>query len=234
MRRSLLRLAIPLREPFVTAGGVVSARELAVIRLEDDDGTPGIRRGRAAGALRRRERGRGGRRAARGAARARRAASGPGGLGAGGAGPADAPGGPAARRAVGRRDPREPDPAGRARRTRWRPPPSAGVRDGYSCFKVKVGLPDDARARGRGARGGGPVARAAGGRQRRVGGRRGRDGHLRRWPSTTSSWWSSRARTLEEMAEVRARVEVPLAADEPIAGAADVRRGDRARAHATR
>jgi len=30
--------------------------------------------------------------------------------------------------------------------------------------------------------------------------------------------------TLEEMAEVRARVEVPLAADEPIAGAADVRR----------
>ena len=30
--------------------------------------------------------------------------------------------------------------------------------------------------------------------------------------------------TLEEMAEVRARVEVPLAADEPIAGPADVRR----------
>ena len=30
--------------------------------------------------------------------------------------------------------------------------------------------------------------------------------------------------TLEEMAEVRAQVEVPLAADEPIAGAADVRR----------
>ena len=42
MRRSLLRLQIPLREPFVTAGGVVSARELAVIRLEDDEGTVGF------------------------------------------------------------------------------------------------------------------------------------------------------------------------------------------------
>ena len=41
MRRSLLRLSIPLREPFVTSTGVVAARELAVIRLEDDDGTVG-------------------------------------------------------------------------------------------------------------------------------------------------------------------------------------------------
>ena len=41
MRRSLLRLQIPLREPFVTANGVLAARELAVIRLEDDDGIVG-------------------------------------------------------------------------------------------------------------------------------------------------------------------------------------------------
>jgi len=41
VRRSLLRLQIPLKEPFVTAGGVVAARELAVIRLEDDDGRVG-------------------------------------------------------------------------------------------------------------------------------------------------------------------------------------------------
>ena len=41
MRRSLLRLQIPLKEPFVTAGGVVAARELAVIRLEDDEGRVG-------------------------------------------------------------------------------------------------------------------------------------------------------------------------------------------------
>ena len=41
MRRSLLRLQIPLKAPFVTSGGVVAARDLAVIRLEDDDGTVG-------------------------------------------------------------------------------------------------------------------------------------------------------------------------------------------------
>ena len=41
MRRKLLRLSIPLRDPFVTAGGVVSARDLVVLRLEDDDGLTG-------------------------------------------------------------------------------------------------------------------------------------------------------------------------------------------------
>ena len=41
MKRSLLRLSIPLKEPFVTAGGVVSARELVLVRIEDDDGTAG-------------------------------------------------------------------------------------------------------------------------------------------------------------------------------------------------
>nr|MBA3262077.1 hypothetical protein [Thermoleophilaceae bacterium] len=41
MKRSLLRLSIPFREPFVTAGGVVSARELVVLRLEASDGTVG-------------------------------------------------------------------------------------------------------------------------------------------------------------------------------------------------
>ena len=41
MKRSLLRLSLPFREPFVTAGGVVSARELVVLRLEGSDGTVG-------------------------------------------------------------------------------------------------------------------------------------------------------------------------------------------------
>ena len=41
MKRSLLRLSLPFREPFVTAGGVVSARELVVLRLEASDGTVG-------------------------------------------------------------------------------------------------------------------------------------------------------------------------------------------------
>ena len=45
MRRSLLRLAIPMREPFVTSHGVLVERELAVIRLEDDDGTVGFGEG---------------------------------------------------------------------------------------------------------------------------------------------------------------------------------------------
>ncbi len=42
MRRSLARLSIPLREPFVTAGGVVAARDLVLLRLEDDEGVVGF------------------------------------------------------------------------------------------------------------------------------------------------------------------------------------------------
>ena len=99
----------------------------------------------------------------------------------------------------------------------------AGVRDGYSCFKVKVGLPDDAE-------------RVAAVREA-----------IGPWPAlrvdANGAWAPDEAvaaiaalsahdlqlveqpcPTLEDMAEVRAQVEVPLAADEPIAGAADVRR----------
>ncbi len=41
MKRTLLRLSIPFRHPFVTAGGVVTARELVVLRLEGGDGMTG-------------------------------------------------------------------------------------------------------------------------------------------------------------------------------------------------
>ena len=41
MKRTLLRLAIPFRQPFVTSGGVVSERELLLLRLEGGDGTVG-------------------------------------------------------------------------------------------------------------------------------------------------------------------------------------------------
>jgi L-alanine-DL-glutamate epimerase-like enolase superfamily enzyme len=41
VKRTLLRLSIPFRQPFVTAGGVVSSRELVVLRLEGSDGTVG-------------------------------------------------------------------------------------------------------------------------------------------------------------------------------------------------
>ena len=222
MRRSLLRLAIPLRQPFVTSGGVVSARELAVIRLEDDDGRVGF--GEAAPlepydgvsvdqvveALREGPPERGAPPQARAAwelaeldlqmRRADRPLSEPW---------ADAipvnltlPAGP----------PEEVVAAA-----------EVGVRDGYSCFKVKVGLPDD---------------------EERVAAVREAVGP---WPAlrvdANGAWTPAEAvaaitalsandlqlveqpcATLEEMAEVRAQVEVPLAADEPIAGADDVRR----------
>lgn len=41
MRRSVVKLSIPLREPFVTASGVLAARELLLLRLEDEDGVCG-------------------------------------------------------------------------------------------------------------------------------------------------------------------------------------------------
>ena len=41
VERSVLRLSIPLKEPFVTSGGVVSERELLLLRLEARDGTLG-------------------------------------------------------------------------------------------------------------------------------------------------------------------------------------------------
>src|ERR671915_56328 len=41
VKRTLLRLSIPFREPFVTAGGVVTERELLLLLLEGSDGTVG-------------------------------------------------------------------------------------------------------------------------------------------------------------------------------------------------
>ncbi|MEK6229123.1 MAG: enolase C-terminal domain-like protein [Actinomycetota bacterium] len=220
MRRSLLRLSIPLREPFVTSGGVVSARELAVIRLEDDEGTLGF--GEAApletydgvtvddviDALR------------------------------DGPPPRGAP--PQARAAwelaeldlqARRRGRSLGEPGADAipvNLTLAAGPPeevaaaaAAGLKAGYSCFKVKVGLPDDhARVSA--------VREAVG-----------------PWPAlrvdANGAWSPAEAvraivalsvhdlelveqpcATLEQMAEVRGQVDVPVAADESIAGANDV------------
>jgi L-alanine-DL-glutamate epimerase-like enolase superfamily enzyme len=41
VKRTLLRLSIPIRQPFVTAGGVVTERELLLLLLEGSDGTVG-------------------------------------------------------------------------------------------------------------------------------------------------------------------------------------------------
>ena len=220
MRRSLLRLSIPLREPFVTSAGVVSARDLAVIRLEDDEGTLGF--GEAAPlesydgvtvdevieALREGPPRRGSPPQARAAwelaeldLQARRRGRSLGEPGADAipvnltlaAGP--------------------PEEVAEAA--------SAGLKAGYSCFKVKVGLPDDhARVSA--------VREAVG-----------------PWPAlridANGAWRLDEAvsaiaalsvhdlelveqpcATLEEMAQVRGQVDVPVAADESIVGADQV------------
>ena len=227
MRRSLLRLSIPLRQPFVTSGGVVSARELVVLRLRDDDGAEGY--GEAAPlepydgmttqrvlAALRNGRGENGPPQARAAEemarldlegrRSGRALGEPG---------ADAiavnrtlPAGPPAEVAAAAKE---------------------GVRQGYSCFKVKVGLPDD-------------VERVAAVREA-----------IGPWPAlrldANGAWSTTQAveriatlepfdvqlveqpcRTLDELAEVRPLVGVPIAADESVTTPDDVRAAAEARA----
>ncbi len=222
MRRSLLRLSIPLREPFVTSAGVVSARDLAVIRLADDDGTEGW--GEAAPlesydgvsvdevieALREGPPPRGSAPQARTAwelaeldLQARRRGKPLGEPGAD-AIPVNTtlPAGP-------------PEEVAEAA--------AAGLRAGYSCFKVKVGLPDD-------------VDRVAAVREA-----------IGPWPAlrvdANGAWTPGEAATrltslepfdlqlveqpcatLEEMAELRPRIGLPIAADESIHSAEDVRR----------
>ena len=222
MKRSLLRLRIPLSTPFVTATGVVAERELVAVRLEDDEGTCGW--GEAAplepydgvavddvwDAL------------------------------AGGPPARDAP--PQARTAwelseldlqMRRRGRALGEPGADAipvNMTLPAGPPdevagaaAAGLRDGYSCFKLKVGLPDDVErvAAVRAALGTWPALRIdANGT----------------WEAQEAVEWIGQlagfdlelveqpCATLEELAEVRARVETPIAADEPIRTADDVRR----------
>ena len=140
IQRSVLRLSIPLKDPFVTANGVVSARELLLLRLEARDGIvghgeaapfepyDGVPLEQAAAAL----------------------------TGGGGRRP------PQARAAeeIARLDlhaRQEERPIAEPRKdalpvnmTLAAGPPEevadkarAGLRDGYACFKLKVGLPDD-------------------------------------------------------------------------------------------
>jgi L-Ala-D/L-Glu epimerase len=218
VKRSVLRLSLPLREPFVTSGGVVSARELALLRIEDDDGVTGygeaaplevydgvsldavveelsaeaaaLPQARAAEELARLD---------LQARREDRALGEPG---------ADAI---VVNRTLGGGPPGEM--AGRAREA---------VREGYSCLKLKVGLPDD-------------LERVAAVREA-----------IGPWPAlrvdANGAWSVDEAReaiaalapydlqlveqpcrTLEELALLRAEVEVPLAADESITGPDDVR-----------
>jgi o-succinylbenzoate synthase len=220
VRRSLARLSIPMREPFVTAGGVVAERELVLLRLEDEDGvvgygeaaplTPydGVEMDDVVAALLEHPAG-GGPPQARTAEemalldlQARRA-----GLPVGEPGAEAIPvnktlaGGPPA------------EVAARA---------EEGVREGYSCFKVKVGLPDDAErvAAVREAVGPWPAIRidanGAWSPEQAV-------AAIERLAAYDLQLVEQPCRTLEEMAEVKAAVGVPVAADESVATPADVR-----------
>lgn len=221
MRRSLLRLRIPLKEPFVTAGGVLSARELAVIRLEEDDGTVGW--GEAAplepydgvsledviDSLR--------------------------------DGPPPRGSAPQARAAwelaeldlqMRRRGKPLGEPGADAIPVNWTLPAGppqevaaaaeAGRRKGFSCFKLKVGLPDDDErvAAVREAIGSWPALRV--------------DANAAWRPEEAIEAIAALERhdlqlveqpcaTLEDLAEVSRAVSVPIAADESITGANDVR-----------
>jgi o-succinylbenzoate synthase len=220
VKRSLARLSIPLREPFATAGGVVAERELVLLRLEDDDGavgfgeaaplTPydGVTMDEVLAALRN--------------------------------GDGD-PGPPQARAAeeLARLD-LEASRAGRAigepgadaivvNRTLAGGPPAEvaeraaeGVREGYSCFKVKVGLPDDDErvAAVREAVGPWPAIRidanGAWSSEEAI-------NAIERLSAYDLQLVEQPCATLDEMAAVRDAVEVPIAADESVATPADVR-----------
>jgi L-Ala-D/L-Glu epimerase len=221
VKRSLSRLSIPLRVPFATSAGVVAERELLLLRLEEDDEVgygeaapfepfDGVSVEEVTAALTGDASGeqvpphaRSAREMAMMDLAARRKGR-----------PIGEPG--AERIAVNRTLPAGP-PEEVAQRA------AEGAAAGYSCLKLKVGLPDDADRVA--------AVRAA----------------IGPWPAlrldANGAWTAAEAietirrlepfdlelveqpcETLEELAEVRRAVDVRIAADEPIAGVADVRR----------
>lgn len=220
IKRSVLRLSIPLKEPFVTANGVVSARELLLLRLEARDGSvghgeaapfepyDGVPLERALAAL----------------------------TGGGGRRP------PQARAAeeLARMDlhaRQEERPLAEPRRdalpvnmTLAAGPPDevaerarAGLREGYACFKLKVGLPDDAErvAAVRAAVGPWPALRVDANGAWSV------DEAVRAIRAIEEhdlELVEQPCRTLRELAAVRQRVSTPIAADESVASLRELRR----------
>ena len=220
IHRSVLRLSIPLKEPFVTSNGVVSARELLLLRLEASDGTvgygeaapfepyDGVPLDQAAAAL----------------------------TGGGGRRP------PQARAAeeIARLDlhaRQEERPLAEPHKdalavnmTLAAGPPEevaerarAGLRDGYACFKLKVGLPDDADrvAAVREAIGPWPALRVdANGAwtvDEAVHAIRGIEGNDLEFVEQPCG-------SLRELAEVRQRVSTAIAADESVSTLRELRR----------
>jgi L-Ala-D/L-Glu epimerase len=218
--RSVFRLSIPLRKPFVTSGGVVTARELLLLRLEASDGSvgygeaapfepyDGVPLERAVAAL----------------------------AGAGGRRP------PQARAAeeIARLDLRArqdgrplAEPVKESlpvNMTLAAGPPSEvaeqareGLRDGFACFKLKVGLPDDADrvAAVREAVGPWPALRVDANGAWSV------DEAVRAIRSIEDhdlEFVEQPCASLRELAEVRQRVSTPIAADESVGSLRDLRR----------
>ncbi|MEA2375432.1 MAG: L-Ala-D/L-Glu epimerase [Thermoleophilaceae bacterium] len=219
MKRRVARLSIPFREPFVTATGVVAARELLLLRIEDGDGAVG--HGEAAPFE-----------PYDGVSLDSVAAA----LLADGDGDAPAQARAAEEMALldleARREGRavgEPGAEAIAvNRTLAAGPPeevalraAEGVREGYACFKLKVGLPDDDErvAAVRSAIGSWPALRLDANGTWSVEQAVAAVEELSRYDLELVE---QPCRTLEELAEVRRAVSVPVAADEPIATAGDV------------
>jgi L-Ala-D/L-Glu epimerase len=220
VKRSLLRLSIPFRSPFVSAEAVVTARELVVLRLEAGDGTvgwgeaapfepyDGVPLERAIAALS----GGGGRRppqarAAEEIARLDLEARQEGRPLAEPVKDALAvnmtlPGGPPEEAAAGARE---------------------GVRAGFACFKVKVGLPEDADrvAAVREAVGPWPALRVDANRAWSV---EQAVASIRAIEDHDLEFVEQPCRTLEELRQVRGRVSTPVAADESARSPRAIRR----------
>ena len=220
MKRTLLRLSIPFKTPFVSAEAVVSARELVVLRLEAGDGTvgwgeaapfeayDGVPLERAIAALS----GGGGRRppqarAAEEIARLDLEAR-----------QEDRPLAEPVKDAlaVNMTLPGGPpeEVASRARE---------GARAGYACFKVKVGLPEDAErvAAVREAIGPWPALRVDANRSWSV---EEAVACIRSIEEHDLEFVEQPCHTLEELRDVRARVSTPIAADESARSARAIRR----------
>ena len=229
MKRSLLRLSIPLRQPFATATGVVAARDLLLLRIEDEEGVAGygeaapfepydgVPLDRVAHALVANGEGNGSAppqaHAAEEMARldlaARRAER-----------PLGEPGAEAI--AVNRTLPAGPPEEVAAAALR-------GARAGYSCFKLKVGLPDDAErvAAVRAAIGPWPALRVD------ANGAWSIEEAVATLPALAEhdiELVEQPCRTLAELAQVRHALGVPVAADESVASVADVEAAARAEA----